>query len=123
MKCIKGESCLYCGSNYCRFVDELDQLKAKNEELKKINKSNDETWKTMSITFDNGTVKTEVTDISMAEYSQLKLENTKLKQTLTEIKEFIQSDYCTEIASCEFCAEVGNCLNRKILQKISEVIK
>ena len=45
----------------------------------------------------------------------------KLKQILIEIKEFIQSDYCTEIASCEFCAEAGNCLNRKILQKISEV--
>ena len=44
----------------------------------------------------------------------------KLKQILIEIKEFIQSDYCTEIASCEFCAEAGNCLNRKILQKISE---
>ena len=37
MKCIKGESCLYCGSNYCRFVDELDQLKKTNEELKKEN--------------------------------------------------------------------------------------
>ena len=36
MKCVKGESCLHCGSNYCRFVDELDQLKAENEELKKI---------------------------------------------------------------------------------------
>lgn len=34
MKCIKGESCLHCGSNYCRFVDELDQLKTENEELK-----------------------------------------------------------------------------------------
>ena len=45
----------------------------------------------------------------------------RYKQTLTEIKELIQSDYCTEIGSCEFCAEVGNCLNRKILQKISEV--
>ena len=44
----------------------------------------------------------------------------KLTKTLAEIKEFIQSDYCTEIASCEFCAEAGNCLNRKILQKISE---
>ena len=31
MKCIKGESCLHCGSNYCRFVDELDQLKANND--------------------------------------------------------------------------------------------
>ena len=50
----------------------------------------------------------------------LQIENDKLKQTLTEIKELIQSDYCTEIGSCEFCAEIGNCLNRKILQKISE---
>ena len=33
MKCIKGESCLHCGSNYCRFVDELEQLKTENEEL------------------------------------------------------------------------------------------
>ena len=45
----------------------------------------------------------------------------KARETLTEIKELIQSDYCTEIGSCEFCAEIGNCLNRKILQKISEV--
>ena len=34
MKCIKGESCLHCGSNYCRFVDELEQLKTENEKLK-----------------------------------------------------------------------------------------
>ena len=33
MKCIKGVSCLYCGSSYCRFIDELDQLKAENEHL------------------------------------------------------------------------------------------
>ena len=36
IKCVKRESCLHCGSNYCRFVDELDQLKTENEELKKI---------------------------------------------------------------------------------------
>ena len=50
-------------------------------------------------------------------------ENNKLKRALAEIKELIQSDYCTEIGSCEFCAEIGNCLNRKILQKISEVVE
>lgn len=44
----------------------------------------------------------------------------QLKQTIAEIKELIQSDYCTEIGSCEFCAEIGNCLNRKIIHKISE---
>ena len=47
---------------------------------------------------------------------------TKLYEALIEIKELVQSDYCTEIGSCEFCAEIGNCLNRKILHKISEVI-
>ena len=36
MKCIKGESCLYCGSNYCRFVDELYQLKRTLVEIKEI---------------------------------------------------------------------------------------
>ena len=33
IKCVKRESCLHCGSNYCRFVDELEQLKTENEEL------------------------------------------------------------------------------------------
>ena len=37
MKCIKGKSCLHCGSNYCRFVDELDQLQKSNEELQTEN--------------------------------------------------------------------------------------
>lgn len=36
MKCIKGKSCLHCGSNYCRFVDELDQLKKTLTEIKEI---------------------------------------------------------------------------------------
>ena len=35
IKCVKRESCLHCGSNYCRFVDELEQLKTENEKLKK----------------------------------------------------------------------------------------
>ena len=49
-------------------------------------------------------------------------ENRKLSKTLAEIKELIQSEYCIEIGSCAFCDETGDCLNRKILQKISEVI-
>ena len=36
MKCIKGESCLHCGSNYCIFVDELDKLKKTLTEIKEI---------------------------------------------------------------------------------------
>ena len=42
MKCVKGKSCLHCGSKYCRFVDELDQLKVAKEQaeqkLKQIEK-------------------------------------------------------------------------------------
>lgn len=36
MKCIKGKSCLYCGSTYCRFVDELDELKAEKDNYKQV---------------------------------------------------------------------------------------
>ena len=35
IKCVKGEPCLYCGSTYCRFVDEINELKQENRELKK----------------------------------------------------------------------------------------
>ena len=86
--------------NKCRATiklqQQLDQLKAKNNELKAQN-----------IKYMNGNI-------------SYQLKNSLYRQTLIEIKEFLQSDYCTEIASCEFCAEAENCLNRKILQKISE---
>lgn len=31
IKCVKGESCIHCGSTYCRFVDEVDELKQKKD--------------------------------------------------------------------------------------------
>lgn len=84
-------------NNFFDELEQLDQLKAENDELKKLLK-------------DGG-----LHNLS------LMAEKRVLLQTLAEIKELIQSDYCTEIGSCEFCAEIGDCLNRKILQKISEV--
>ena len=36
MKCVKRESCLHCGSNYCRFVDELEQLKQALDEIEEF---------------------------------------------------------------------------------------
>ena len=36
----KKESCLHCGSNYCRFVDELEQIKLllNNGEIELVNR-------------------------------------------------------------------------------------
>ena len=103
------------------------KLEQECEELKIYIESNEQQVKEVeTLVMDN--------DRLINELDQLKSENDlfrqchdseqakrrKLEQTLTEIKELVQSDYCTEIGSCEFCAEIGNCLNRKILQKISE---
>ena len=79
------------------------------QQFKHLKTENDETWKTMSITFDNGFVKTEVADISMAEYSQLKLENTKYKQTLTEIKEIAEPYKMIIKKICGNCKKYDDC--------------
>lgn len=120
-----------CIKEQCFTYRLLQLLKAKEqecEELKKINKPNDENWKTMDITFDNGSVKIEVADMPMPEYSQLKLKNTKYKQTLAEIKEIAKNSCCLQPTST--CEEYENCKEcsrisddetiKQILQKISE---
>ena len=40
IKCVKKESCLHCGSNYRRFVDELEQIKLllNNGEIELVNR-------------------------------------------------------------------------------------
>lgn len=70
MKCIKGESCLHCGSNYCRFVDELDQLKAELEQEKALK----ETYLTCY----------------KAKHEDIEGELFKLKQTIVKIKEIAE---------------------------------
>ena len=119
-----------CIKEQCFTYRLLQLLQAKEQESEELKKENCELTEEVSIDRD-----------LFAEIDQLKAdrkealeqlefirilntvqdtENRKLSKTLTEIKEIIQSDYCTEIGSCEFCAEIGNCLNRKILQKINE---
>ena len=121
-----------CIKEQCFTYRLLQLLKTKEQECEKLKKINitpdDKIWKTMSITFDNGFVKTEVADMSMAEYSQLKLENTKYKQTLAEIKEIAKNSCCLQPTST--CEEYENCKEcsrtsddetvKQILQKISE---
>lgn len=105
MKCIKGESCLHCGSNYCRFVDELDQLKADREEALK------------QLEF--------VRTLNTVREAEIR----KLTKTVAEIKEIVRqeivcddcnfqgtdkcdSKLCTSFYLDEFC--------KNLLQKISE---
>lgn len=70
MKCIEGKSCLHCGTDCCKFVDEFKQLKAEDERLKY---NNDYEIGALEKTIDN-----------------LTAENDKLKQTLAEIKEIVE---------------------------------
>ena len=142
---VNGEYC----DNKCNVVKELDQLKAEldrancqiaddeilqcdmREAIEELRVENNELNTINTRLLER--LEVDKTDTSLVfnldkELRQAKKEFyiaiqkvVKLEQTLTEIKEIIQSDYCTEIGSCEFCAEIGNCLNRKILQKISEV--
>lgn len=106
--------------------EQLDQVKTENDSLKRqLQFEFDETLLQYSNTIED--LHEQLKDSVMQKCPQcgetyLNPVGTKLYEALIEIKELVQSDYCTEIGSCEFCAEIGNCLNRKILHKISEVI-
>lgn len=106
--------------------EQLDQLKTENDSLKRqLQFEFDETLLQYSNTIED--LQKQLKDSVMQKCPQcgetyLNPVGAKLYEALIEIKELVQSDYCTEIGSCEFCAEIGNCLNRKILHKISEVI-
>lgn len=107
-------------------LQQLDQLEEENRSLKKqLQFEFDETLLQYSNTIED--LQKQLKDSVMQKCPQcgetyLNPVGSKLYEALIEIKELVQSDYCTEIGSCEFCAEIGNCLNRKILHKISEVI-
>lgn len=107
-----------------RLNKQIDKLNTENDLLKRRNKLEfDETLLQYSNTIED--LQKQLKDSVMQKCPQcgetyLNPVGAKLYETLIEIKELVQSDYCTEIGSCEFCAEIGNCLNRKILHKISE---
>ena len=105
IKCVKRESCLHCGSNDCRFVDELEQLKADREEaLKQL-----EFIRTLN------TVK--------------EAETRKLSKTIAEIKEIAEVEIeCKTYEIENDCFNKTRCkalnehidFTKQILQKISE---
>ena len=133
MKCVKGESCLHCGSNYCRFVDELDQLKAENEELKTMLKDLSYENQKFCYQIEEQTKQLEpfqdeyfkgLDNVVIAELAKKSIritaENSKLKQILAEIKEIAEENI--RIADLEGLNGVyRRGLAEQILQKISEV--
>lgn len=46
-KCIKGESCIHCNTNYCRFVDEINELKHENNVLRQYRESKQASYESM----------------------------------------------------------------------------
>ena len=46
------------------------------------------------------------------------MENKILSEIIKDIKDLIKKEHCTNLENCNFCANVGDCLNRKILEKI-----
>ena len=132
MKCVKRESCLHCGSNYCRFVDELEQLKAENEELKTMLKDLSYENQKFCYQIEEQTKQLEpfkdeyfkgLDNVVIAELAKKSIritaENSKLKQTLAEIKEIAEENI--RIAELEGLNGVyRRGLAKQILQKISE---
>lgn len=112
MKCVKRESCLHCGSNYCRFVDELEQLKAENEELRQFLSKEPLALQALQSAYASYKKSSEVwADIA-----------TDYKQTLTEIKEICKSVENIENINSLYDAKLSGMFLQanKILQKISE---
>ena len=131
IKCVKRESCLHCGSNYCRFVDELDQLKAENEELKTMLKDLSYENQKFCYQIEEQTKQLEpfkdeyfkeLDNVVIAELAKKSIritaENSKLEQTLAEIKE-IAENVQSFVGRIDIEDDVFEQMEQ-ILQKISE---
>lgn len=93
-------------------AEKSSKLKAENEQLKA--KSTE--WKTFDVSFDNGIAKTQISDLSLAEYSDIKLERDKAEQKLAEIKEIAMAIMDDDVEESSYYSDA-----RQILQIIDEV--
>jgi DNA repair exonuclease SbcCD ATPase subunit len=150
IKCTKEDCCLYCGSIYCGYVDDIENLekayKAKEQECE-ILKSQRDSWmskyeqetkikefhqneldqlsKQAKYEFDETLVQysNTIEDLLKVQY-QLADNCKKYNQALTEIKE-IAEPFCNACQEFEPEKKGRNCMYcnyGKILHKISEVI-
>lgn len=70
--------------NTNKWIAECENLQQQLDQLK----ANNETWKTLDVAFDNGFIKTQISDMSLAEYSQVKLERDRAEQKLDTIRKY-----------------------------------
>lgn len=111
-KCVKGQSCLHCGSTYCRFVDELDQLKAENEQLKKQIESD------KGLITDAGKQNYQL----VQEYNRLKVENEELKEELAHIQHNCTREGCKYYDNEDYKV-FYRCKAEQKLEQIREIAK
>lgn len=151
-KCIKGESCLHCDTDYCRFKDEVAELKAECEKLKSwLDKAEQEQKKFIDknrelkqqvktlnyMLFDEKemskneyTLKYKLADKERrwTQYKHLtKGKLDKYKQALQEIRDIAENvcrDDCPDLKN-GYCIGLGECsfrARKQIIAKINSVI-
>lgn len=118
---VKNQPCKFFD---CQFKQMARELKCKEQECERLKgkvKLYEEILQRNAQGFDTGAEATEFADILQCLRNGLITEeNYKLKQTLTEIKEIAETHYCFASGNCKWCANIGNCTTKQILQKISE---
>lgn len=81
IKCVKGESCIHCGSTYCRFVDEVNELKQENKELSRLIRGTKDYVEVCSVCKDEVTIYPNIS--GRTDYTQNEVECRTLAQIIT----------------------------------------
>lgn len=93
-------------------MEQLEAYKMEAEEGKEIN---------AELKAENEELKEKVENYICSTNCYKYKEAQSYKQALEKVRELIKNDYCFETENCEFCANVGNCINKQILQICDEV--
>ena len=106
-KCIKGASCLHCGSTYCQFVEEFNSLEEQIQLQRNfidslLEATNNSEWLDKSILDDEAGEIIEKIELDYAELDQLKTEVKSKTEYIQEQREIIDQ-YSKEIEMYKKC--------------------